>query len=149
MDWTTAGTLGLRFTLDGVIRDVALNTSSQQEQLFDGPIQPNYPFYVTPKNLTAGPHTLGVQVLQTTNLSFIFDYITFVPSATPPVTDSVTLQPTDSLSKTNIGVIIGCTVGGLALVLLVILIFDCVRRRKRQLTSEFCELLLIFEITHS
>ncbi len=55
MDWTTAGTLGLRFTLDGVIRDVALNTSSQQEQLFDGPIQPNYPFYVTPKNLTAGP----------------------------------------------------------------------------------------------
>ena len=139
MDWTTDGSLGLRFTLDGVIQDVALNTSFPQGQLFEGPIQPNYPFYVTPKNLTAGPHTLGAQVLQTTNLSFIFDYITFVPSATPPVTDSVTLQPTDSLSKANLGVIIGGTVGGLALILLAILIFDCVRRRKRQLQSEFCE----------
>lgn len=62
-DWTNTGTLGLRFTLDGVIKDVVLNTSGSKEQLFDGPVQPNYPFYITPEKLTAEPHRLGVEVL--------------------------------------------------------------------------------------
>lgn len=71
-----------------------------------------------------------------TNLSFIFDYITFVPSDTPPSIDCGTIQPTDSLANQCRRDCRGYC-GGLVLILLVILIFGAAQKTPTRQKSSF------------
>ena len=138
LDFTRPGNLSLGFFLD--------NANGQRLDLSipPGPFpieqETNYAFYRAPQNLARGAHTLTVTVLECSgNQTFNFDYITYV---SPPATASV-VQPSATASSAPhtahalIGPIAGGVVGGVVFLLLVGLIFDCIRRRRRQTRPKF------------
>lgn len=115
------GSLGVRFTLDsGAPQDVEMSVDATQVKSTDGQTQLNIPFFQSPSNTTPGPHNLIVEVTQAQNLSFIFDYITYVPSTLPAGTGSDTASRTPSTLRNKIhpGAIVASILGGLAFLLL-------------------------------
>lgn len=137
LDFTRPGNLSLGFFLD--------NADEQRLDLVipPGPFpiaqKANYAFYRAPQTLTRGDHTLMVTVLECSgNQTFTLDYITYV---SPPDTASVVQAPTASSATHGthalIGPIAGGVVGGVVFLLLAGLLFDCVRRRRRQTRPKF------------
>ncbi|ESK90396.1 hypothetical protein Moror_13686 [Moniliophthora roreri MCA 2997] len=153
LDITTSGNFSIDFTLDGSV--VRRGTFPQEDgHKANGYLNlPNYLFFEN-KNITAGNHTLLVNVTAVEgSQSFQLDYITYDPSfdllnqkpavignaptsstgpsgtATPPTSNS---QATSS--RAPIGAIVGGTIGGVALLLIVGLLLFC--RRKRTQGSE-------------
>ena len=134
-DFTITGTLELRFTLDGVPADVGHAVAATDTEFLEGLTQPNFLWFEGPTDLTPGVHTLGVEVLACDSLPFVVDYITFLPS--DPSVDSDVPSTPGSSSSSKKGPIAGGVVGGIVFLALVALLFDCVRRRKRQTRTRF------------
>ncbi|KJA18127.1 hypothetical protein HYPSUDRAFT_218388 [Hypholoma sublateritium FD-334 SS-4] len=133
-DFTILGSLELRFTLDGVPEDTGHAVAAGDAQFLAGLTQPNFLWYEAPADLAPGVHALGVEVLACESLPFVVDYITFLPSD-PSVSSDVPSTPAGSSSKK--GSIAGGVVGGIVFLALVALLFDCMRRRKRQTRTRF------------
>lgn len=134
MDLTAPSSLNLRFTVDGGSQEDKNYVVMESDVVeFQGLKRPNFPWYQTPSNLPTGEHTLGVEVLDCQNLTFVVDYFTFMPS-------SVSISPAAGAgSSSRKGAIAGGVVGGVVFVILVGLLFDCIRRRKRQIRTRFRE----------
>lgn len=132
-DFTIIGSLELRFTLDGVPEDAGHEVAVGDAQFLAGLTQPNFKWYEAPADLAPGVHTLGVEVLACESLPFVVDYITYLPSS-----GSVSIDvPSTPGSSSKKGPIAGGVVGGIVFLALVALLFDCVRRRKRQTRTRF------------
>lgn len=130
LDWTKLGFLNLTFTLDGVSEpmsfDISANSAFFQQ---GGVVQPNLAFYQSPTNASSnGQHTLVVDLVDSQNQTFILDYVTFAPTASSTHT-----------KKSHAGTIVGGVVGGLSLLVLSFVVFDCVilRRKRRNRRSSF------------
>ena len=125
--------MNVTFSLDGVTSYTFYDILPVVENFLDGVIQPNFPLYTSPDGMTAGAHTLVVEVVACENLTLTVDYFTYTPSGTvsSPATEST------SSRKSHAGAIAGGIVGGLVFLVLTALILDCVRRRKRQLRRNF------------
>lgn len=132
-DYTRLGIMNVTFSLDGFTSSTFYEVLSVVENFLDGVIQPNFPLYTSLDGMTAGPHTLVVEVVACENLTLTVDYFTYAPAeaASSPATVS------SSSRKSHAGAIAGGIVGGLAFLLITALILDCVRRRKRQLRHNF------------
>ena len=134
MDLTAPSSLDLRYTLDGgFLEDRSYTVMESDVVEFQGLKRPNFPWYQIPSNVPAGEHTLSVEVTDCQNLTFVVDYFTLMPSN---LSVSAVARVGSSSRK---GAIAGGVVGGVVFVILVGLIFDCFRRRKRQLKSRFRE----------
>ncbi len=144
-DFSNLGKLTLSFTIDSqsLLQTYQVTPTTPQFINEQGQ-EPNFKFY-SYDFLTAGEHTLVVNVTECVNQTFRFDYLTYVPAF-----GKVSDMPTDLLTwasasgsgsgstgggggggKTSIGVIVGSVVGVLAgSVLLGVLLFFFLRRRK-------------------
>ncbi len=132
MDLTVPSSLDLRFTVDGgFVEDRSYTVVESDVAEFQGLKRPNFPWYQIPSNIPAGEHTLSVEVTDCQNLTFVVDYFTFMPSSLS--VGSVARAGSSSRK----GAIAGGIVGGVVFMILVGLIFDCIRRRRRQLKSRF------------
>ena len=159
--WGNIGTLTATYTLDGgtpVVGTYLVTTSSQE--YIDGNLErSNFRFFLL-DSLSAGNHTLVINVTQCQNHTFVFDFVTYTPSFsnlasmpslvfTPPASTSAPalttashVSPTASLASqtsassrhTPVGTIVGGAVGGLGLLALVFipLIVFWLRRRKAE-----------------
>jgi hypothetical protein len=145
-DFSNLGKLTLSFTIDSqsLLQTYQVTPTTPQFINEQGQ-EPNFKFY-SYDFLTAGEHTLVVNVTECANQTFRFDYLTYVPTF-----EKVSDMPTDLLTwasgsgsgsgstggstggggKTSTGVIVGSVVGALAgSVLLGVLLFLFLRRRK-------------------
>ena len=141
------GSLGVRFILDGgVPYDAEMTVVVAQVKGTDGQTQLNTPFFQSPSNTTSGQHNLVVEVTQVQNLSFIFDYITYVPSDLPSGAGSGDVSATSSMlgNRLRPGAVVGGILGGLAFLLLAGFLFIHMRRKTQQSrnNSGICECLL-------
>jgi len=114
----------------------------------------NFLFYAS-DSISAGEHTLVIDITQTSNQSFILDYITYAPSfptlgrmanftttsAKPsatgggaPIQNPLTTAASDqnSVQKVPVGGIVGGTVGGIFFVVLIGLLIWFLRRRSKK-----------------
>ncbi len=149
-DPTRVGELSLEYNLDGDLlhRIDFINTgSAAPESNISTVPQANFPFFTVPASVTLGTHTLTVIVVECAgNQTFVFDYATY----TYPLLDAgagPVLPPSATpvhAGKSRVGAIVGGVVGGVVLLLLVGLLLDCVRRRKRQVRMRFGELFGFF-----
>ena len=139
LHWADLGTVSASYTLDGettpVTYSVTTSSSMHQDNTND---QPNFLLY-TNTSLTAGDHTLVVNVTKCVNQTFIFDYLTYQPSfstlATMPnltLPASTNGTPHTTTTSTPVGAIVGGILGGLALLFLLIGAFLWFRKRKAQ-----------------
>jgi len=92
-------------------------------------------------SLTAGNHTLVVNVAKCVNQTFIFDYLTYQPSfstlatmpnLTLPASTNGTSHTTTTTTSTPVGAIVGGILGGLVLLFLSIGAFLWFQKRKAQ-----------------
>ena len=134
--WGNIGTLAATYTLDGGT-PVALTypVTTNSPEYVDGNLEkPNFRFFLL-DTVSAGDHTLVINVTQCLNHTFIFDYITYTPlfsnlASMPSLV--FTAPPTASGSRhTPVGAIVGGVVGGLlALVFIPLILVFWLRRRK-------------------
>ncbi|KJA27556.1 hypothetical protein HYPSUDRAFT_74980 [Hypholoma sublateritium FD-334 SS-4] len=137
---TVPGSLGVRFALDGgAPQDVEMTVDTAQVKSTDGQTQLNTPFFQSPSNTAPGSHNLVVEVTQAQNLSFIFDYITYVPSTSPAGTgtDDTSATPWMLRHKLHPTAIAASILGGLTFLLLAGYLYRCIRRRKQQSRNNF------------
>ena len=150
--WANLGILSATYTLDGgtpVVGPYPVTTSSVE--YVNGALEKaNFRFFLL-DTLSAGDHTLVINVTQCLNHTFIFDYITYTPSFsnlasmpslvfTAPASTSASASPTAShVSQTSagskhtpVGAIVGGVVGGLLALVFIPLIVFWLRRRKAQ-----------------
>ena len=145
-DPTRVGELSLEYNVDGTLLrrvDFTNTGSAAPNNNISTVPQTNFPFFTVPALLTLGTHTLTVVVVECAgNQTFVFDYATY----TYPLLDAgagPVLPPTTTpvhVGKSHVGAIVGGVVGGVVLLLLVGLLLDCMRRRRRQVRMRFGEL---------
>jgi hypothetical protein len=144
-DFSNLGKLTLSFTMDSQSLSYTYQVTPTTPKFINEQGQePNFKFHSF-DFLTAGEHTLVVNVTECANQTFRFDYLTYVPGF-----EKVSDMPTDLLTwasgggsgsgstgggggggKTSIGVVVGSVVAALAgSVLLGVLVFFLLRRRK-------------------
>jgi hypothetical protein len=140
MDWANLGTVSASYTLDGATTSQTYpvtTSSSKYQDNTNG--QYNFLLYSN-TSLTAGDHTLVVNVAKCVNQTFIFDYLTYEPSfstlatmpnLTLPASTNGTSLHTATIS-TPVGAIVGGVLGGLVLLFLLIGAFLWFQKRKSQ-----------------
>lgn len=138
LHWANLGTVSASYTLDGAATPatyfVTTSSPNYQDNLDD---QHNFLLYSN-TSLTAGDHTLVVNVTKCVGQTFIFDYLTYQPSfstlATMPnlTLPASTNGTSHTTTSTPVGAIVGGILGGLALLFLLIGAFLWFRKRKAQ-----------------
>lgn len=140
------------YTIDGFSTSKTYNVTPTTPEFQNGILQRENFLFFSNDSLTAGDHTLTMEVTRAVNQSFALDYILYSPSfatlaakpnltaplissssaPTSSVTPTSTLVPVSngSSNKTKpIGAIAGGAIGGIFLVLLIALAFLWRRRR--------------------
>lgn len=150
LDPTRVGQLSLEYLLDGgtLLRRVDFTGTGSSPPNSTAP-QTNFAFFTVPAALAApGPHTLLVDVIECTgNQTFVFDYATYTAPLLDGGPGGPVLPPASApvhVGKSRVGPIVGGVVGGVVLLLLVGLLLDCVRRRRRQVRTRFGEFYVFF-----
>jgi len=153
--WDNLGLLSVTYSVDGkpFQQSYSVTTSSPEYVNKIGDAS-NFLFYAS-DTISAGEHTLVIDITQTSNQSFILDYITYAPSfptlgrmanltttsAKPsatggggPVQNPITTAASDqnSVQKVPAAAIVGGTVGGIFFVVLIGLLIWFLRRRSQK-----------------
>jgi hypothetical protein len=132
-------TISASYTLDGSTASQTYTVTTSSSMYQDGTNdQHNFLLYSN-TSLTAGDHTLVVNLTKCVNQTFIFDYLTYQPSfSTLATMPNLTLPASTNgtshttTTSTPIGAIVGGVLGGLALLFLLIGAFLWFRKRKAQ-----------------
>lgn len=106
-NWANLGLLSATYTLDGNVFPQSYPVTIASAQYLKGDAEAINFLYFSQDNLSAGDHTLVINVTEGKNQMFILDYITYTPSfstlATMPnltVTSSVSPSPLSTGSNT-------------------------------------------------
>ncbi|EDR05984.1 uncharacterized protein LACBIDRAFT_294728 [Laccaria bicolor S238N-H82] len=155
LHWANLGTVAASYTLDGAATSltysVTTSSSNHQNNLND---QHNFLLYSN-TSLTAGDHTLVVNVTKCVTQTFIFDYLTYQPSfstlATMPnlTLPASTNGTSHTTTSTPVGAIVGGVIGGLALLFLLIGGFLWFRKKKAQDDQEESNQITAFAVPRS
>jgi len=140
--WANLGVLSATFTLDGdaLSQSYSVTTSTPSHVNNDGEAV-NFLLFSS-DNLSAGDHTLVMNITRCDNQAFIFDYITYTPSFSslstmPSPSTSVSptaptgIRNTSSDRNSPTGAIVGGILGGLLLIALIAILLLSQRRRQR------------------
>ncbi|KAG5649865.1 hypothetical protein H0H81_001713 [Sphagnurus paluster] len=154
-DWSALGSVTVTYTLDNTPQTITHAVTPQTEQYLEGVLQrENTLLFASNSSLTAGNHTLTIEVQGNTNGSaLVLDYLLYTPAfqtlaAKPNLVPTVSGSPTTSSipagtgisggsgpttapgerSSTPVGAVAGGVVGGAA-VLAILLIFVLYRKR--------------------
>ena len=154
--WDNLGLLSVTYSVDGkpFQQSYSVTTSSPEYVNKIGDAS-NFLFYAS-DTISAGEHTLVIDITQTSNQSFILDYITYAPSfptlgrmanltttsAKPsatggggPVQNPITTAAAsdqNSVQKVPAAAIVGGTVGGIFFVVLIGLLIWFLRHRSKK-----------------
>ena len=156
--WGNLGTLAATYTIDGGTPISASHTVIKTSTGYvNGALENSNFLFALLDSLSAGDHTLVINVTQCLNHTFIFDYITYTPSfsslasmpslvytaatstsASPSPTASHVLQKSAGSKQTPVGAIVG-VIGGLLALFFISLVVLWLRRRKakEKVTSPF------------
>lgn len=139
LDWANLGTVSASFTLDGATASQTYTVTTSSSMYQDSTTDEHNFLLYSNTSLTAGDHTLVVNVTKCVNQTFIFDYLTYQPSfSTLATMPNLTLPAATngtshtSATSTPVGAIVGGILGGLALLFLLIGAFLWFRKRKTQ-----------------
>ena len=148
--WFNIGTLGATFTIDGAIVPQTYNVTSPDLATGFGEVT-NFVYY-SRDLLSAGDHTLIVNITSANNQTFILDYITYTPSFEMLSMNNTTTTFTSITSSPSPGnpslptsgtpqpaAIVGGVIGVLTLGILVAILgrWLFLRRRKSKQTETF------------
>lgn len=174
-DWSALGSVTVTYTLDNTPQTITHAVTPQTEQYLAGVLQrENTLLFASNSSLTAGNHTLTIEVQGNTNGSaLVLDYLLYTPAfqtlaAKPNLVPTVSGSPTTSSipagtgisggsgpttapgdrNSTPVGAIAGGVVGGVA-VLALLLIFFFYRKRttrpEKDTTHSEASVGLVFE----
>lgn len=139
LDWANLGTVSASYTLDGATASQTYTVTTSSSMYQDSTTDEHNFLLYSNTTLTAGDHTLVVNVTKCVNQTFIFDYLTYQPSfSTLATMPNLTLPAATngtshtSTTSTPVGAIVGGILGGLALLFLLIGAFLWFRKRKAQ-----------------
>jgi hypothetical protein len=158
--WTNIGSISATYTIDGVPSSLSYPVTSSSPELVSADKEASNFMFFDQEGLSAGPHTLVLNVTDIRNQIFILDYIVYTPSfssqATMPdlTTTSTTtgsIGTTGSASSstnlstqtaiganqgsaqsksTPVGAIVGGVVGGVGILVLAVILFLYLRRQR-------------------
>ena len=153
--WANLGLLSATYSLDGNVLPESISvTTSTFEYLNDYGEASNFLLF-SDDTIQPGDHTLVINITQCINQTFMFDYITYIPSfstlATMPNLTSITTSTANAISTTGTyttavtsqvndsgnhhkssptGAIVGGIVGGLAAIAILCLLFVWLQKRR-------------------
>ncbi|KAG5652722.1 hypothetical protein H0H81_003973 [Sphagnurus paluster] len=140
-DWSTLGSVTVTYTVDNNPQTITHAVTSQTKDYLQGVLQRENTLLFASNNLTAGNHTLTIEIVGNTNGSvLVLDYLLYTPSfqtlaeklnPVPATSGSPTPSPSGfpagsaagEKSSTPVGAIAGGIVAGLAVLALLIFVF--------------------------
>ncbi|KAF8869286.1 hypothetical protein BD779DRAFT_762674 [Infundibulicybe gibba] len=138
--WTNTGSLAVTYTLDGSLVVNTYSVTPATPEFINGLRQHQNYLLFSNDGLSAGNHTLVINVTQVNGLVFSMDYITYTPSFSsldlkPDLTQSLpspSSKPSSVDKGPPVGAIIGAIVGALVLICAVLVLFIISRRRRKE-----------------